>query len=500
MASAIKKDIGGYNRDLKSFEKDFEMLSYIKIHPALVHDNKKTLIDYVSMRDLEESKANLDSRKEVLLTKMEKNESNNHTLKEIIEAFNQNLSKNNQQKSLYSSLLTNTYKKLIDMQKDTGFDLLDKNPEALAINDYNWNTRDESDKKILETFTAPVKTIISAFDDLIESSKILFDQYISIIKINFEKLTNINTALGKNEGERIKTLKTYEMFKKEYKYFQTPKCLPKCYEQSIIEMKRRNKYNRFLKYTIQKLKALWEYENNKRDEFLTKNGLYIPKSLMPQLGNKAPFLKLISQDIDDNEYPDKLLTENDKFVNGIDSKVYYFEKVFADISKSIKKGPSQERRNIEVSKLKAEIKNIKEQHESEIIDLLKPYKQEINDLMTQIKEFDKKVEDTSIIQVEKEKLDEVTKELDKLKKEHEECSINKEISLKLETLKRRNADLAHKQDTLLKENSVKSKELKENSVSIEHINSLMKEAMVKLNINVEVPEDASFFENAFKAF
>ncbi len=104
-------------------------------------------------------------------------------------------------------------------------------------------------------------------------------------------------------------------------------------------MKRRDKYNIFFKYTLEKLKQIWEYENKKRDEFLNRNGLYIPKSFLPQLGNKAPFFRLSQKDFEQDDCPEGFITEQDKYINGIDSKVYYFEKVYSDLVKKIKKNP-----------------------------------------------------------------------------------------------------------------------------------------------------------------
>ena len=324
--------------------------------------------------------------------------------------------------------------------------------------------------------------------------------------------------MGKNEGERVKTLKTYEMFKKEYKYFQTPKCLPKCYNSSILEMKRRNKYNKFFKYTVEKLKNLWEYENNKRNEFVNKNGLYIPKSLLPQLANKAPFIQITPKNFEIESYPDKLLMENDKYINGIDSKVYYFEKVFADIVKKSQRNSSLDKKNNDILKLKNEMKNLKLQHEEEMMKILVPYKQEINKLIhsnNQIQEKFTQISNEKLSE-KNDKLSKILKELENLQKEHSECPDIKTVNKKIEALKKRNTELAQQHIELKKTLNTRNKEFEElksiennrniedsennkTELDAERINSLMKEALVNLKIKAEVPNDSTFFEHAFKA-
>eukprot|EP00343_Euplotes_focardii_P003306 CAMPEP_0205810054 /NCGR_PEP_ID=MMETSP0205-20121125/14248_1 /ASSEMBLY_ACC=CAM_ASM_000278 /TAXON_ID=36767 /ORGANISM="Euplotes focardii, Strain TN1" /LENGTH=94 /DNA_ID=CAMNT_0053087829 /DNA_START=1091 /DNA_END=1375 /DNA_ORIENTATION=- len=91
-------------------------------------------------------------------------------------------------------------------------------------------------------------------------------------------------------------------------------------------------------------------------------------------------------------------------------------------------------------------------------------------------------------------------EFELLKKEHSECAKNKNLEQKIKALKSRNADLAKKQEySLINQSSLKEKALEENLNSMAQVNNLMKEAMINLKINEEVPEDSSFFENAFKA-
>mmetsp|Transcript_17764 Transcript_17764/g.15683 ORF Transcript_17764/g.15683 Transcript_17764/m.15683 type:complete len:132 (+) Transcript_17764:624-1019(+) len=122
---------------------------------------------------------------------------------------------------------------------------------------------------------------------------------------------------------------------------------------------------------------------NKRDDFVNKNGLYIPKDLLPQLGDKASLLKMVDKAQDQRE--EKMLQDADRYINGIDSNVYYFEKVFQDITKNIIKDNG---RSMEVNKLKNEARVVRDQHEKEIIKLLNPYKDEIQNLVDKIQELE----------------------------------------------------------------------------------------------------------------
>lgn len=272
------------------------------------------------------------------------------------------------------------------------------------------------------------------------------------------------------------------MFKKEYKYFQTPKCLPKCYNESIIEMKRRIKFKKFFNFAVDKLKSLIEYENKKRDEFLKKNGLYIPKSMIPQLGNKAPFIKLVPKELYSEEYPEELLSDTDKLINGVDCKVYYFEKVFSDILKKVKGVDTKAKTDNDSSSLKEEIRTLKEQHEQEMMKLLEPYKQEISALMT-----DKKLTEDKIKEFEDAK-----SKLEEIESEHSKCEL---LNQKIDTLKRRNKELAEQQDSKVRDYASTNER---HEATLKSINELTKEAVIKLGIKVSITDDDRFFEDAFK--
>ena len=96
------------------------------------------------------------------------------------------------------------------------------------------------------------------------------------------------------------------------------------------------------------------------------------------------------------------MSESDKLVNGVDSKIYYFQKVFADIIKlsdesSNKPKPKQDFGDVDVSSsdeintmremYETKIKDINVQHENLVTETLKTYKGEVHRLMQDNKDL-----------------------------------------------------------------------------------------------------------------
>jgi len=482
MWKAINLDLDNFDEDLKAYHSQLELLKTIQIHSWIATKDKTTLADYVSFNDIETSKKNLSSRKQILETKMEKLNQNNGNLKRIIEGMNQNSQSTQLQKENILDLLKNYYNQIEAIGKKSG--LFDSNYSQSSS-----HSNDTSDLEFDEEAAVQVTNAISRIEQTFEEAKELYEEYISICKRDFEKLTKINTAIGKNEGERIKTLKMFEMFKKEYKYFQTPKQLPKWYSESILEMKRRAKFKKFMTYTLDKLKALCQYENKKRDEFLEKNGLYMSKEMIPQLSHKAPLLKCVPKEFSSEEYPDGLLSENEK-IAGVDCKTYYFHKVFSDIFKNESNQIIEREKKLlkELDEQKHSIRQIKDQHENEIIQLLAPYKSETRTLLERNNVANSTIE---TMQAQISKFDEDSANIKNASAVEESNSQQQ----KIDALKKRNKELAEEQDSKLRSYIHKNESLEQ---TIEGVNQRMKEALVRLNLNVDVGDDARFFESAFK--
>jgi DNA-binding transcriptional MerR regulator len=423
MCKAIRQDLDNFDSDKKTYRNDIEFLNTIKIHKSLSRENKTSLGDFISVEDIDNSCNNLESWKQILLTKIEKLNQNNINLKRTIDGMSQSYKGTQIQKENLINLLKSYYNQIETIGKKSG--IFDPSESS--------GTRGSkvSEKEFGGKESSQMTNSLERVGQIFNEAKELYEDYISICKRDFVKLSKINTALGKNEGERIKTLKMYEMFKKEYKFFQTPKQLPKCYNESILEMKRRIKFQKFMGYALGKLRSLCEYENKKRDEFLEKNGLYMSKEMIPQLGNKAPLIKWLPNEFSSDEYPESLLTENDKKIAGIDCEVYYFQKVFSDMVKNCEFtiASSNKLLDREVEEYRKKIKEMKNQHEADLIKLLEPYKQETQSLTQEKNQIH------TLLDEIKSSYEKLQKEANLFKEQHQECGDFKVLQERFEALK-----------------------------------------------------------------
>jgi len=294
MIAAIQRDISEFTRDSKSYIGDYELLKNIKITECLMKNNKTTLADYVNLNDLEDSKSSLENKKDILETKIEKLKHNSKTIKEIVTnlvKYNEDGNIDDAYKIELIKRLTNIYQTLTLISEQTGLSKFEEKPELLAKEDFPISNANTAEKKEYERMSIIVNDNLKKLEMLAEKCRAIHDQYVMACKSTFENIAKINIAIDKNEGERVKTLKSYEIFKREYRFFQTPKFLPRCYHESIYEIKRRIKFKKFLSYSLEKLRTLCEFENTKRRTFIDRNGLYMPKDLIPQLSFQAPFIK-----------------------------------------------------------------------------------------------------------------------------------------------------------------------------------------------------------------
>lgn len=156
----------------------------------------------------------------------------------------------------------------------------------------------------------------------------------------------------------------------------------------------------------------------------------------------------------------------------------------------------------EIQEYKHTIKELKQQHETEMLSLLEPYKQEISKLMTENRDKGDRItkleKDYEKLQKEQDKGkadNSIKEELEKLKTEHAKCADSETLIKKNSALKERNKALAEEQDNKVREYITKNSQLQE---TLDGINERMREALIKLNINVDVYEDSRFFEYAFK--
>lgn len=480
MCKAIKEDILRFNKDVKVYNEEGRYPIKRTVHESALDREREVGPEDDFEGDIESILQNLESWKQFLTTKMEKLDHNNKTLKEIIEGMDENVSRLQKQKNKNLSLINYIYEQLNTIGKGTGFSILDKNPTLLGKRDYSWSSSNDADRELYETMSLTVKVCVTNFEKLFNGTRELYDEYINICKKTFEMLSKIHIAIGKNEGERIKTLKLYEMFKKEYKLLQAPKHLPKSHTDTAFEVKRRIKYKRFLGFALDKLKFLCEHESKRRDD--TKNH---------------------PRQADREDHPDNLFTDNDWKVDGVDCKVFYFKKMMTELQKAcnISIGFDKKASSKDLQEYQDTIRSLKEQHEAEIIHLLEPYKQEIRSIMEEKKSLEDRL---AKMQEEHEDLknqgmpaeiDSLKSQLEELKAEHAKCASNDLLLQKIDALRDRNTELAKERDNKLREYHNKNLKLQE---TIDGINNRMKEALVKLELDVDVYEDSRFFEHAFK--
>lgn len=166
MCKAIKKDITSFSIDLKTYKDDLHNLKDVKIHKVLVNDNKHSLADYVFEEDIDQSKRNLETRTDVLGTKMDKLNENNQTLKDIIQNMKMNFDENQELKNSDFKTLNDVYIKLKDIGNEAGLTVFDSNPDLLGKSDYSWSNSNEGDREMYELLSIPVKSSITNFENL----------------------------------------------------------------------------------------------------------------------------------------------------------------------------------------------------------------------------------------------------------------------------------------------------------------------------------------------
>ena len=214
----IKESLSKFSKEFLTYKEgyaEFKNLK-IKIHECLVKDKNTLLSDYFTELEWNQAAEVLDHRRKSLNTKMEKLNQNNATLKDVFESissFNQIDQKEINQ--IFSSL-ESIFTEISKIGEETGLNIFEKQPELLKKEDHHWNLKHEGERKLYEKLTKIINEGNIWFDKIKEIIVNLHDSYVTQCKQEFDKLSKINTALVKNEEERIKTLKMYEMFKREY--------------------------------------------------------------------------------------------------------------------------------------------------------------------------------------------------------------------------------------------------------------------------------------------
>ena len=86
-----------------------------------------------------------------------------------------------------------------------------------------------------------------------------------------------------------------QKLRKDFSYLRKPSILPRAYEQSLSEMKRRTIFRKGLDNYVNKLKKIIETEKDKRNSFINNQVQYLPSHFWPQLKEPTPTLSLQGQ-------------------------------------------------------------------------------------------------------------------------------------------------------------------------------------------------------------
>lgn len=86
-------------------------------------------------------------------------------------------------------------------------------------------------------------------------------------------------------------------------YLKKPSILPRAYEASLVEMKRRQIFRRGIDSYVAKLKKIIELEKDRRKSFVNSQVQYLPSHFWPELKEMPPHLSLDGH-AKEYEFPD----------------------------------------------------------------------------------------------------------------------------------------------------------------------------------------------------
>ena len=189
------------------------------------------------------------------------NDRNSHMLSLLNEINNDFTSFNNilsQIKEIFESKLLNSNPNYINTIKESC-------AKILALKDkYSDMNKLSLLKKYLQPFIDYINKMNNSIDNI---SKKINDYFMSVraVKNILEKLVDKIGGYGKG-------LKNIE---EDFKFLETPGHFINSYENTLLELKRRNNYNNEIQEEIEKIKALISNENYQRKKFIEENKKYL---------------------------------------------------------------------------------------------------------------------------------------------------------------------------------------------------------------------------------
>ena len=186
---------------------------------------------------------------------------NSHMLSLLNEINNDFNSFNNilgQIKEIFDSKLLNSNPNYINTIKESCVKILTFKDKYSDINNLS------SLKNNLQQFYDYINKMNNSIDNI---SKKINDYF-----MNIRAMKNILEKLIDKMGGYCKGLKNIE---EDFKFLETPGHFINSYENTLVELKRRNVFNNEIQEEIEKIKALINNENYQRKKFIEENKKYL---------------------------------------------------------------------------------------------------------------------------------------------------------------------------------------------------------------------------------
>ena len=229
-------------------------------------------------------------------------ERNAHMLSLLNEINNDFTSFNNilgQIKEIFDSKLLNSNPNYINTLKESWAKILGLKEKYSDMNKLNIL------KNYLQQFYDYVNKMNNSIDNI---SKKINDYF-----MNIRAIKNILEKLADKMAGYSKALKNIE---EDFKFLETPGHFINSYENTLVELKRRNNFNNEIQEELIKIKALINNENYQRKKFIEENKKYLTPDFIKlfKLENKPTFNYTLLNNNEHNELSILLSEENNKNV------------------------------------------------------------------------------------------------------------------------------------------------------------------------------------------
>ena len=206
-----------------------------------------------------------------------------------------------QMKEIFESKLLNSNPNYINTIKESCLKILSFKDKYIDINKLS----------ALVNYLQPYNDYVNKMNNSIDSiSKKINDYFMSVrsVKNILEKLTD-------KLGGYSKALKNIE---EDYKFLETPGHFINSYENTLVELKRRNNFNNEIQEELNKIKALINNENYQRKKFIEENKKYLTPDFTKlfKLENKIIFSYDFQNNNEQNDLSVLFLEEKSNDING----------------------------------------------------------------------------------------------------------------------------------------------------------------------------------------